>query len=187
MSDIDLRIVVLMASGCPKCSFPLDRQRRSLPQRLLFRRLFVCRACGTQLRAWRIPLEGTVRFVASPHTRCISCGNARVRHLATRDRIDHMSAHPFSLIAALVRAPIYHCNACRYQYHDWRGVNPETQERRVGPDASSSPAEKDAAARDSMSGSTEIDDEMDTFSMASAPPAEVASVAASNGRSDALV
>lgn len=187
MSDIDLRIVVLMASGCPKCSFPLDRQRRSLPQRLLFRRLFVCRACGTQLRAWRIPLEGTVRFVASPHTRCISCGNARVRHLATRDRIDHMSAHPFSLIAALVRAPIYHCNACRSQYHDWRGVNPDTQERRVGPDAPSSPAEKDAVAREGMSGPTGIDDAMDSRSMESAAPFQVTSGAASNSRSTALV
>lgn len=178
MSDIDLRIVLLMVSGCPKCSFPLDRQRRSLLQRLLFRRLFVCRACGTQLRAWRIPFEGTVRFVASPHTRCISCGNVRVRHLVTRDRIDHMSAHPLSLIAALVRAPIYHCNACRHQYHDWRGVNSDTQDRRVGPDAPSSPAEKDAAARESMSGPTEIDDAMARLSMASAPPLEATSSSA---------
>lgn len=187
MSDIDLRTDLLMASGCPKCSFPLDRQRRSLLQRLLFRRLFVCRACGTQLRAWRIPLEGTVRFVASPHTRCISCGNVRVRHLVTRDRIDHMSAHPFSLLAALVRAPIYHCNACRYQYHDWRGVNPDAQERRVGRDAPSSPAEKDAVARESVSGPTGIDDAMESLSMESAAPVEVTSGAASNNRSNALV
>ena len=176
-----------MASGCPKCSFPLDRQRRSLLQRLLFRRLFVCRACGTQLRAWRIPFEGTVRFVASPHTRCISCGNARVRYLATRDRIDHMSAHPFSLIAALVRAPIYHCNACRHQYHDWRGVSPDTQERRAGQDGPSSPAEKDAAARESMSGPTEMDDATTSASMEPDPPVETAPGAESSDLSKALV
>ena len=176
-----------MASGCPKCSFPLDRQRRSLLQRLLFRRLFVCRACGTQIRAWRIPFEGTVRFVASPHTRCIACGQVRVRYLATRDRIDHMSRHPFSLVAALVRAPIYHCNACRHQYHDWRGVNPDMQERRVAPDGPSSPAEKDAAARIDMSGPTEMDDAMASLSIGSTPPVGAASGAESNDRSNAPV
>ncbi len=94
-----------------------------------------------------------------------------------------MSAHPFSLIAALVRAPIYHCNACRSQYHDWRGVNPEMQERRVAPEGPSSPAEKDAAARERMSGPTEIGDEVTSLSMEAEPPVEATSGAASDGRS----
>lgn len=147
-----------MASGCPKCSFPLERKRRSLAERLLFRRLWICRACGTQLRAWRIPFESTVHFLRSPYTRCISCGNPRVRHLVTRDRIDQMSTHPVSLALGLVRFPIYHCNACRHQYHDWRHVHPDYQERRPAPipvDAPMSPAAKDAAARELAAG--EID------------------------------
>ena len=172
-----------MAGGCPKCSFPLDRQRRSLLQRLLFRRLFLCRACGTQLRAWRIPFEGTVRFVGSSHTRCISCGNVRVRYLATRDRIDHMSRHPFSLVAGLVRAPIYHCNACRHQYHDWRGVESDTHQRRVVPDAPSSPAEKDAAARERMSSPTAVDHEILDLPITPPPPVDSASGVSTADRS----
>lgn len=176
-----------MSSSCPKCSFPLDRQRRSLPERLLFRRLFVCRACGTQLRAWRIPLETTVRFVSSTHTRCISCGNERVRYLATRDRIDHMSKHPFSLIAAVVRAPIYHCNACRHQYHDWRSVSPLTQERKAAKESRSSPAEKDAAARAFMNGPTDLGDADLSMPMASAPSTDEESDASTVDRSTAQV
>lgn len=148
-----------MASGCPKCSFPLERQRRSLIERLLFRRLWVCRACGTQLRAWRLPLESTVVFLNSPHTRCISCGNARVKHLSSRDRIDQMSTHPISVVGGLFRLPLYHCNACRHQYHDWRGINPDFLERRHSApvvDEPSSPAAKDAAAREGAGGSAII-------------------------------
>ena len=125
-----------MTSDCPKCSLALDRQRRSIVERVLFRKLWQCRECSTQIRVWRIPFEQTLRFLGSAHTRCISCGNMRVRHLTTRDRIDLMSIHPISLLGALVRAPIYHCNGCRQQYHDWRGLNPVTQthERRQAHD-----------------------------------------------------
>ena len=48
------------------------------------------------------------------------CGNRRVRRIPARDRIDAMSAHPLSILLGLLGAPIYHCNACRHQYHDWR-------------------------------------------------------------------
>jgi hypothetical protein len=114
----------------------LERQRRSVVERVLFRKLWQCRECSTQVRVWRIPFGHTLRFLGSSHTRCISCGNARVRHLTSPDRIDLMSIHPISLLGALVRAPIYHCNGCRRQYHDWRGLNPvmQTQGRRQAPD-----------------------------------------------------
>jgi hypothetical protein len=55
----------------------------------------------------------------------------RVRRIPARDRIDPMSAHPLSLLFALVGAPIYHCNACRHQYHDWRDVSGTTTSERT--------------------------------------------------------
>jgi hypothetical protein len=62
------------------------------------------------------------------------CGTPRVRRLATRDRIDRMSINPLSVIAAALFAPIYHCNACRLQYHDWRPLSPAVHaERRAAP------------------------------------------------------
>ena len=109
-----------MSAICPKCSSPLDRQRRSSVERVLYRKLWVCRSCGTRVHAWRIPLEATWLFLSTRYTSCIMCGNTRVRRIPARDRIDAMSAHPVSMLFGLAGAPIYHCNACRHQYHDWR-------------------------------------------------------------------
>ena len=119
-----------MSTGCPNCSFPLERQHRRLLGRLLFRKTWTCRACGTRVRAWRVPFGKTVSYLGSRYTRCIVCGNPRVKRLATRDRIDRMSIHPVSVVAAALFAPIYHCNACRHQYHDWRALAPAVHAER---------------------------------------------------------
>ena len=79
---------------------------------------------GNLLREWRVPFESLQSYVRAKHTRCIQCGNPRVRQLPGRDGIDRMSKHPLSLLAAVLLAPIYHCNPCRLQYHDWRGQDP---------------------------------------------------------------
>jgi hypothetical protein len=62
------------------------------------------------------------------------CGNTRVRRLPARDRIDAMSAHPLSMLLGLFGAPIYHCNACRHQYHDWRPLLAATSPARAAAD-----------------------------------------------------
>lgn len=84
-----------------------------------------------------------------------------MRHLAARDRIDQMSTHPVSVVLGLARSPLYHCNACRHQYYDWRQVHPDFQERRpaltVDVDVQTSPAAKDAAAREHLEGTAEVD------------------------------
>jgi hypothetical protein len=71
-----------------------------------------------------VPFESVLHFALSRHTRCIQCGNLRVRRLPKRDRIDRVSAHPLSVLAGVLRAPFYHCNPCRLQYHDWRSPDP---------------------------------------------------------------
>lgn len=116
-----------MSATCPRCSLPLDRQRRTPIERILFRKLWQCRSCGTRIHVWRIPFEATRAFVSTRHTSCIMCGNIRVRRIPVRDRIDAMSAHPLSVLLGLLGAPIYHCNACRHQYHDWRSLAPVTE------------------------------------------------------------
>lgn len=111
-----------MAATCPKCSLPLDRQRRNTVERILYRKLWSCRSCGLRVHVRRIPFQATWSFVSTRHTSCIMCGNTRVRRIPARDRIDAMSAHPLSILFGLMGAPIYHCNACRHQYHDWRSL-----------------------------------------------------------------
>ena len=113
-----------MSTPCPRCGKPLERVRRSLAGRLLFRRVLRCPACGFQVRSWRRPFEATRTFAFSRYTHCVQCGSPRVRKLPARDRIDRMSFHPLSVLLALTFAPIYHCNPCRLQYRDWRGIEP---------------------------------------------------------------
>jgi hypothetical protein len=112
-----------MATACPRCGNPLDRVHRSLAGRLFLRRVLRCNSCGFQLRKWRTPMAATRTFVFSRHTRCVQCGNPRVRRLQTRDRIDRMSRHPVSVLFGLFRAPIYYCNPCRLQYRDLRPMD----------------------------------------------------------------
>lgn len=123
---------------CPKCtSGALERVPRSLVERFVYRRVLVCRKCGYRKPVRRMPFESETAFLVSAHTRCIQCGNLRVRRLPKRDMIDRMSAHPISVLAGLMRAPIYHCNPCRLQYHDWRPLDPAAASDRSMPAPSS--------------------------------------------------
>lgn len=106
---------------------------RSLLDRVLYRKVQQCVACGVRIRERRVPFQAEIEFATATHTRCIQCGNLRVRRLPKRDMIDRMSLHPLSLMASLARAPIYHCNPCRLQYHDWRPVHPSALRERVMP------------------------------------------------------
>lgn len=127
-----------MSQNCPNCSnTALERIPRSFLERLLYRRVLHCAKCGYRKPERRKPFETEVEFASSPHTRCIQCGNLRVRKLPRRDVIDRMSSHPLSILASLVGSPIYHCNPCRLQYHDWRPVHPSALRERVMPAPSS--------------------------------------------------
>lgn len=94
--------------------------------------MWMCRSCGTRVHVWRIPFEATWAFVSTRQTSCIMCGNPRVKRIPARDRIDAMSVHPLSILFGLLGAPIYHCNACRHQYHDWRSQVSTTERAEPG-------------------------------------------------------
>lgn len=113
-----------MTKSCPRCGGPLERERRTLAERLYLKRVEECTRCHTRVRTWRVPMRDATLFLFSRFTHCIQCGTAKVRRLQARDRIDVVSRHPISLLFALTRAPFVHCNACRLQYHDWRRPEP---------------------------------------------------------------
>ena len=116
-----------MQTTCPRCGASLERVPRSLAGRALFRRVQLCKKCGFRQRDWRVPLEASLTFVLSRYSRCIQCGSYKVRRLSGRDHIDRVSAHPLSLLLGLTMAPLYHCNPCRLQYHDWRPAHPSAR------------------------------------------------------------
>jgi uncharacterized protein with PIN domain len=130
-----------MLNACPRCGSILERARRSLAGRLFFRKVLSCPECGYVARTWRIPFERTATFVFTRYSRCIQCGNYKVRRLSGRDRIDSISTHPLSVLLSVTMAPFYHCNPCRLQYHDWRPVHPTAapEARAVAASASQGP------------------------------------------------
>jgi hypothetical protein len=111
-----------MSQSCTACgSGPLERTRRNWFERVTAERVLACTACHTRVRIWRpLPFAATFRFLTSSRSLCICCGTTRVRRLPARDDLDRMSHHPLSLLFRLTLAPIYYCNMCRLQYHDWR-------------------------------------------------------------------
>jgi hypothetical protein len=36
------------------------------------------------------------------------------------DKVDRMSGNPLRRALGFLGFPLYHCNFCRYQFHDWR-------------------------------------------------------------------
>lgn len=116
-----------MSIPCPRCGTGLERVPRSSAERLIYRKVLACSACGYRMHERRVPFHSLAVFVFSRYTHCIECRNPRVRLLPRRDGIDRMSAHPLSLLFSLTLAPIYHCSPCRLQYHDWRRVDPAFQ------------------------------------------------------------
>ena len=116
-----------MQTSCPRCGASLDRVPRSLAGRVLFRKVQLCAKCGFRRREWRVPFETALTFTLSRYSRCIQCGSCKVRKLQERDHIDRVSAHPLSMLLGLTMAPLYHCNPCRLQYHDWRPAHPSAR------------------------------------------------------------
>lgn len=114
----------MLTHSCPTCQTSLTRVPRSGLQRFFYRRLLACPTCTYRRTELRVPGGALFSFLFSRHTHCLRCGNPRVRRLPSRDHIDRMSRHPFSLLMGLTRAPIQHCGPCRLQYRDWRRPDP---------------------------------------------------------------
>jgi hypothetical protein len=44
--------------------------------------------------------------------------------LRKADKVDRMSNNLLRRLLRLVGCPLYHCTFCRYQFRDWRPLNP---------------------------------------------------------------
>ena len=59
-----------------------------------------------------------------PGCRCPLCDNRELTTLTRVDKIDRMSANPLRRLLYLFGCPLYHCTFCRYQFRDYRGLEP---------------------------------------------------------------
>jgi len=105
---------------CPYCRGQLWRRPRKLAERIRFEAVYRCDPCNRDMA-----IEWPHMFLLSRHSRCPRCGREDLERLRHRDRIDRMYKNPFSLIQALVGAPIHWCPMCRLQFFDHRPLASE--------------------------------------------------------------
>lgn len=107
----------------------MRQSHRTLIERLAYQRVYRCPSCSLRLARPRLWLTALTRprlpFLLTLHTRCVKCGNPRVRRLNRRDRVDSTSMHPISAALHYLGAPLIRCDRCRIQYYDWRPIRRE--------------------------------------------------------------
>jgi hypothetical protein len=57
---------------------------------------------------------------------CPRCHNRCLAILSKADKVDRMSANVLRRMLRLFGFPLYHCTFCRYQFRDWRKLDPES-------------------------------------------------------------
>jgi hypothetical protein len=112
-------ILTNAVDGCPACVTHSSRRPRSVVEKLFAKEAWKCGKCG---RRWYI--YRSVPLVLEHYARCPLCHSADLTILAKRDKLDRMSPNPLRRLLALFGFPLYYCNLSRYQFYDWRDLDP---------------------------------------------------------------
>jgi hypothetical protein len=106
--------------NCTQCGHYASRRRRNLFVKLFSRASFHCTKCGANFHFYRSFIACFQRW-----SRCPLCHNRDLDILQRADKVDRMSGN---VLRALLRFPgcsLYHCTFCRYQFRDWRSLDPD--------------------------------------------------------------
>ena len=109
--------------ACYKCGRQTSRRRRSVILKIVSRASFRCDDCGATSNFYRPIIAIFQRWC-----QCPLCHNRRLTVHRKADKIDRMSSNPLRRLLRLFGFPIYHCTFCRYQFRDWRKMDPRRDE-----------------------------------------------------------
>lgn len=98
---------------------------------------FRCNHCGANSNFYR-PIVAAFQSGCQ----CPLCHNRQLMVLGKPDKIDRRSRNPLRHLLGLLGFPLYHCTFCRYQFRDWRRLDPNRGE--LPPTAAVSKAPDDA-------------------------------------------
>ena len=90
--------------------------------RIFSKASFHCNHCGADSNFYRSPVAIFERWC-----QCPICHTHNVKVRSRVDRIDRMSPNPLRRALWLLGCPLYHCTFCRYQFRDWRGLDPQRE------------------------------------------------------------
>ncbi len=93
------------------------RTRRKLWERAVYTVLVRCRTCDRRTGQKRLFYN-----YFSRDTRCPCCGGAVLERRVKADRVDRQLRNPFRLAQRLLGGTLFHCEFCRVQFYDLRGM-----------------------------------------------------------------
>ncbi len=100
----------------------MSRRRRGVLRRIISKVSLRCNNCGATSNFYR-----PVFAIFQRWCQCPLCHN---RQLTIRggkaDRIDRRTHNPLRRLLGLFGFPMYHCTFCRYQFRDWRRLDPKS-------------------------------------------------------------
>lgn len=102
---------------CIECGQHASRRRRGPLLKIFARASFRCDQCEKKFNYYRPAFAVFQRYA--------HCPKCYAQDLAIRgsfDKIDKISGNPFRRL--LLGFTIYHCTWCRYQFRDWRRLDP---------------------------------------------------------------
>jgi hypothetical protein len=118
--------------GCYKCGHHASRHHRGVLLKIISRASFHCSHCGANSNFYRPAFAIFQRWC-----QCPLCHNRQLALRGKADKIDRRTPNPLRRLLGLFGFPIYHCTFCRYQFRDWRKLDPN----REGPARSATIAE----------------------------------------------
>ena len=102
---------------CINCGRHASRRRRGLLLKVFARASFRCDSCSKKFNYYRPFLTVFRRYA-----HCPLCYNTELAVRSSFDRIDRISHNPLRHL--LLGFTIFHCTLCRYQFRDWRKLDP---------------------------------------------------------------
>ena len=104
---------------CTRCGQHASRKHRNIALKLVSRASFHCAGCGANLNFYRPGIAIFERWC-----QCPLCHNRDLTKRSKADKVDRMSRNLLRGLLRLVGCPLYHCTFCRYQFRDWRSLDP---------------------------------------------------------------
>ncbi|SRR5258708_40236246 len=101
---------------CGQCGDKLYKVRRKWWQRIFYKSAYRCRECGVRedhKKRW-------FRMTISRTCCCPWCGRTELKRLRKMDSVENFKTGFFRTVQKWFGAPLYYCDRCRLQFHDFR-------------------------------------------------------------------
>jgi hypothetical protein len=108
---------------CEKCGQRASRRHRNLVLKIFSRASSHCGHCGANTHFYRAPFAIFQRWC-----RCPLCHNRQLTIRSKLDKIDRVNPNALRRLLGFFGFPIYYCTFCRYQFRDWRKLDPNSRE-----------------------------------------------------------